>query len=106
MISSCMDVQESEESEDEMPQQPGKDLESEAVLTPEEAEKLRCRAVVDNMLEDLRNGKRPEDNTEETDIDQRLNQMNYKNFPLLRRAAAKLNVKAKDKSMMSSFVLE
>jgi hypothetical protein len=48
-------------------------------------------------LKDLKNGKRPEDNTEETNIDQRLNQMNYKNFPLLQRAQAKLNMKAKDK---------
>jgi hypothetical protein len=100
-VSTQPDVQESEESEDEMWSEVAiwtcVDRENEAIPTPEEAEKLRCQAVVHKMLEDLRNGKRPEDNTEETDIDRVLNQMNYKNFPLLRRALATLNMKAKDK---------
>lgn len=51
------------------------------------------------MLKDLRDGKTPHDRSEETSTDRALNQLNYKNFPALRRALAKLTLKSKDKKV-------
>ena len=51
------------------------------------------------MLQQLREGHRPKDNSPETVTDQYLNGLCYKDFPALRRARAKLTVKAKDKKL-------
>lgn len=55
--------------------------------------------VVEEMLRDLREGKTPQDNTEETATDRLLDQMSYQDFPCLRKAMAKLNVLIKDKKL-------
>ena len=68
-------------------------------LEPKEKERLRCQDVVAQMLKDLRDGKTPHDRSEETLTDRALNQLNYKNFPALRRARAKLTLKSKDKKI-------
>jgi hypothetical protein len=54
------------------------------------------REKVKELLQDLRKGRRPKDNSPETTTDQFLNGLSYKDFPALRRARAKLTVKAKD----------
>jgi hypothetical protein len=51
------------------------------------------------MLKDLCDGKTPHDGTEDTLTERALNQLNYKNFPTLCRALAKLTVKSKDKKI-------
>ena len=70
--------------------------ESEESLDPEEKECLRCQNAVAEMLEDLKAGKVPHDNSPETSLDRGLNQINYKNFPALRRALTKLKATSKD----------
>ena len=67
--------------------------------TTEDREQLECQQVIAQMLKDLRDGKTPHDGTEETLTDRALNQLNYKNFPALCRALAKLTVKSKDKKI-------
>ena len=51
------------------------------------------------MLQDLQDGKTPHDWSEETSTDRALNQLNYKNFPALHQALAKLTVKGQDKKI-------
>ncbi|KAF5310155.1 hypothetical protein D9619_010553 [Psilocybe cf. subviscida] len=51
------------------------------------------------LLEQLRNGQKPTDDTPPTESDQVLDQMNYTNIPKLRRACAALTVKSKDKKL-------
>jgi hypothetical protein len=51
------------------------------------------------LLRQLREGQRPQDDSPETVTDQFLNSLCYKDFPALRRARAKLSVKAKDKKL-------
>jgi hypothetical protein len=48
------------------------------------------------LLRQLREGRRPQDDSPETMTDQILNGLSYKDFPNLRRARAKLVVKSKD----------
>lgn len=65
-------------------------------LDPEQEEKLRQERIVKEMLADLQAGKPPSDNSEETDTDRVLNQLNYKNFAALQKAAAELKIQSKD----------
>jgi len=58
-----------------------------------------ARTRVEGLLRQLREGQRPKDNSPETTTDQFLNGLCYKDFPALRRARAKLTVKAKDKTL-------
>ena len=64
---------------------------------------LEQQQQVKELLNDLRNGKRPNDDSEETPIDVALNSINYENFPALRRACAKLSVKARDHKLNVTF---
>jgi len=54
---------------------------------------------VEELLWQLREGWRPHDNSPETATDEILNALSHKDFPALRRARAKLTVKAKDKKL-------
>jgi len=54
---------------------------------------------VKELLQELREGRKPGDNTPPTESDIVLDQLNYKDFPKLRRACAALNVKSKDKNL-------
>ena len=56
-------------------------------------------ARVQQLLDDLRKGQKPHDDSEQTQMDQNLDQMNYQDFLALRRAKAALTVKAKDKKL-------
>lgn len=58
-----------------------------------------ARKQVEELLRQLREGRRPCDDSPETITDQILNGLSYKDFPSLRRARAKLTVKAKDKNL-------
>ncbi|KAJ7117825.1 hypothetical protein C8R44DRAFT_738699 [Mycena epipterygia] len=51
------------------------------------------------LLEAIQNGSQILDPTPETATDRSLNQLNYKDFPSLRRATASLSVKSKDKKL-------
>jgi hypothetical protein len=51
------------------------------------------------MLRELRAGQTPNDDSPEMVSDHQLNQLNYKDFPILRRACAALSVKSKDKKL-------
>ena len=55
--------------------------------------------MVKEVLNQLRNGSIPHDNTEETPTDCKLNQMNYLDFLMLRKAMVQLNLLAKDKKL-------
>jgi len=54
---------------------------------------------VAELLQQLRNGQRPRDDSPETTTDQLLNGLCYKDFPALRRAKARLTLKSKDKKL-------
>ncbi|KAG1894370.1 uncharacterized protein F5891DRAFT_985117 [Suillus fuscotomentosus] len=54
---------------------------------------------IQKMLEDIRNGQPPCDDSPETFTDSVLNAMDYKDFPALRRAHAKIAVSSKDKKL-------
>jgi hypothetical protein len=58
-----------------------------------------ARRKVDNMLKDIREGRKPRDGSLETTTDLSLNQLHFKDFPALRRAVAKLTVKSKDQKL-------
>lgn len=58
-----------------------------------------AREEVENLLRMLREGQRPRDDSRETETDQILNKLSHKDFPVLRRAQAKLRIKAKDKKI-------
>jgi hypothetical protein len=58
-----------------------------------------ARKAVEELLRQLRDGQRPHDDSPETATDEILNGLSYKDFPALRRARAKLTVKAKDKKL-------
>jgi len=60
---------------------------------------LAARKGVEELLRQLREGRRPHDDSPETAIDETLNRLSHKDFPALRRARAKLTVKAKDKKL-------
>ncbi|KAG2363590.1 hypothetical protein BDR07DRAFT_1460242 [Suillus spraguei] len=51
------------------------------------------------MLEDIWNGRPPSDDSPETFTDSVLNALNYKDFPALRHARAKITVNSKDKKL-------
>ena len=65
----------------------------------EDSAAASARTRVEELLRQLREGQRPKDNSPETTTDQFLNGLCYKDFPALRRARAKLTVKAKDKTL-------
>ena len=46
------------------------------------------RAHVQQLLNDLREGRKPLDDSEQTQMDQTLDHMNYRDFPTLRQAKA------------------
>ena len=52
-------------------------------MDPEEKERLHCENVVADMLQDLRDGKQPHNDKEDTPMDQALNQLNHTNFAAL-----------------------
>jgi hypothetical protein len=54
---------------------------------------------VEELLLELREGRKPVDNTLPTESDTVLDQLNYKDFPKLRKACAALTVKSKDKKI-------
>jgi hypothetical protein len=58
-----------------------------------------ARQEVEKLLQELREGRRPHNDSPETATDQILNMLSHKDFPALRRAWAKLTVKAKDKRL-------
>ncbi|CAA7261901.1 unnamed protein product [Cyclocybe aegerita] len=58
-----------------------------------------AKEEVEELLKQLRNGCRPLDDSPETRTDVLLNGLCYKDFPMLRRALAKLTVKSKDKKL-------
>lgn len=60
---------------------------------------LAARKGVEELLRQLREGRRPHDNSPETATDKILNALSHKDFPALRRARAKLTIKAKDKKL-------
>jgi hypothetical protein len=59
----------------------------------------QAREQVKKLLQELREGRRPHDDSPETATDQILNGLCYKDFPGLRCARAKLTIKAKDKKL-------
>ena len=60
---------------------------------------LAARKKVEELLRQLREGRRPHDDSPETATDEILNALSHKDFPALRRVRAKLTVKAKDKKL-------
>ncbi len=66
---------------------------------PKASQDKEKAAAVKEMLNQLRNGSTPHDDSEETPTDQKLNQMNYLDFLKLRRAMVRLNLLAKDKKL-------
>ncbi|CAA7270186.1 unnamed protein product [Cyclocybe aegerita] len=58
-----------------------------------------AKEEVEELLKQLWNGCRPSDDSPETRTDVLLNGLCYKDFPMLRRALAKLTVKSKDKKL-------
>ncbi|CAA7260788.1 unnamed protein product [Cyclocybe aegerita] len=58
-----------------------------------------AKEEVKELLKQLRNGCRPSDDSPETRTDVLLNGLCYKDFPMLRRALAKLTIKSKDKKL-------
>lgn len=76
-----------------------KGLDARESMGPIEQEQHHYQEVIANMLQDLRNGKRPHNDSEDTKVDRALNMLNYKNFPALQHALAKLTVTSKDKKI-------
>lgn len=58
-----------------------------------------AREEVETLLRQIRQGQRPRDDSPETEADQILNKLSHKDFPVLRRARAKLNNTAKDQKL-------
>ena len=58
-----------------------------------------ARKQVEELLRQLREGWRPQDNSPETVTDQYLNGLCYRDFPALCRVRARLSVKGKDKKL-------
>jgi hypothetical protein len=54
---------------------------------------------VNELLQDLREGRKPQDNSPDTASDTALDQLHYKDFPALRWICASLTVKSKDKKI-------
>lgn len=76
------------------------EVQSAASASPEILEQApSARERVEELLRQLREGRRPHDDSPDTEADQILNGLCYKDFPSLRRARAKLTVKAKDKKL-------
>ncbi|KAG1895017.1 uncharacterized protein F5891DRAFT_1194680 [Suillus fuscotomentosus] len=68
-------------------------------LSPVEILSSKKDEQIQKMLEDIRNGQPPCDDSPETFTDSVLNAMDYKDFPALRRARAKIAVSSKDKKL-------
>lgn len=93
-------LQEKEESESEANEESQSESRSETTFTtsgPEITSEQHAR--VQQLLDDLQEGRKPHDDSEQTQMDQTLDRMNYQDFPALRRAKAALTVKAKDKKL-------
>ena len=63
------------------------------------------QAQIDELLEQLRSGQQPQDPDvgHETMSDTMLNSLNYKDFPKLRRAQARLHIASRDKNLDLTF---
>ena len=70
-----------------------------STLRAEEEAMLAAWKEVEKLLRQLRKGQGPHDDSPETTTDEILNALSHKDFPALRRARAKLTVKAKDKKL-------
>ena len=93
-------LQEKEESESEANEESQSESRSETTFTTSGPEiTSEQHACVQQLLDDLREGQKPHDDSEQTQMDQTLDHMNYQDFPALRRAKAALTVKAKDKKL-------
>jgi hypothetical protein len=55
--------------------------------------------LINELLQELKEGRKPGDDTAPTESDIILDQLNYKDLPKLRRACAALTVKSKDKKL-------
>jgi len=60
---------------------------------------VAARKKIEELLQQVREGQRPRDDSHETATDQLLNKLCYKDFEALRRARAKLTIKAKDRNI-------
>ncbi|KAJ3492884.1 hypothetical protein NLJ89_g11145 [Agrocybe chaxingu] len=63
-----------------------------------------AKEEVEELLKQLRNRRRPSDDSPETRTDVLLNGLCYKDFPMLHHALAKLTVKSKDKKLDLSYM--
>ncbi|KAF8192784.1 hypothetical protein K438DRAFT_2017942 [Mycena galopus ATCC 62051] len=87
-------------SEDE----PGPSVPEQTTETPDFIDPVNLAHVrLKELLEAIQDGSQILDPTPETAADRSLNQLNYKDFPSLRRAAASLSVKSKDKKLDLSY---
>ena len=93
-------LQEKEESESEANEESQSESRSETTFTTSGPEiTSEQHAHVQQLLDNLREGRKPHDDSEQTQMGQTLDRMNYQDFPALRRAKAALAVKAKDKKL-------
>jgi hypothetical protein len=74
-----------------------------APLLETEEVMLAARKEIEELLRQLREGRRPHDDSPETATDDVLNALSHKDFPALRCARAKLNAKAKEKKLVVFF---
>jgi hypothetical protein len=56
-------------------------------------------SIFQEILQKLRDGQKPQDDTPAMASDAVLDQLHYKNFPALRQVHAKLTIKSKDKKI-------
>ncbi|KAJ7660880.1 hypothetical protein DFH06DRAFT_1296923 [Mycena polygramma] len=90
---------EEEEASDAAPETGESSTQAADCMDPVNLEHVRLK----ELLDAIQNGTSLSDPTPETDTDRSLNQLNFKNFPALRRAAASLSVKSKDKKLDTFF---
>jgi hypothetical protein len=69
------------------------------LLGAEDEAMVAAQKGVEELLQQLREGQCPHDNSPETTTDEILNALSHKDFPALCHAQAKLTVKAKDKKL-------
>ena len=69
------------------------------ILSSESEIQVDARKKVNELLQELKEGRKPQDDTAPTESDIILNQLNYKDLTKLRRACAALTVKSKDKKL-------
>lgn len=65
----------------------------------DESPSKMAKEKVAELLQQIRNGRRPHDDSPETTTDQLLNGLCYKDFPALRRAKVRLTLKSKDRKL-------